>query len=529
MGIRTSKLTGSGSILEGTEIGYSYSEDATSLEPSELSGGSGQVTVQAIAQTDVFTGVAHPATKLAINNTMSVIDDDAGTVEFRVQKVAINADLATITGSTIDARLNVDRTADPVGGPAANKATLKEAIDYYCGLVDITAYYSDDLLPYVESKYVNFIGWQGNVWEHLKMLCAGVSASDTEYIPMEMFIELDSLNFRIAKNRLISPIENASSIATEIDAFDAAQKIEFTTYKTEYKQNAVITEQENRADEILGIQNVTINDQMQVEAGETVIKRFTINASLESVNQPVNVAAITSLPYTGTTGEYVVVGSDDLPVLPAQWLGEGGKLEVSLTENPNEIQITLIAPPLDEIANSSGGTTLAPYKIGVESSGSTTYPALWITGTGVFYKERIQSVRTGAPAEYAPEVNAPSVTNPFINNDFDLSRSIIAAAQRNCGPKITVTIENPADAKFGLTVGSMFYYEQNKYRVESVNFSQNGATITGIACAPISEFNTIWTGATFEDFTALALDPEASPDNYLSFNEFAVIPLAEAN
>jgi len=139
MSIRTSKLTGSGSILQGSEVSYSYSEDVTSLQPSELSGGAGQVTLQAIAQESIISGDKHPATKLSINNTMSVIDDNAGEVEFQVKKVIINSELVSITGSTIDATLNVDRTALPMGGPVGNPKTLKDAIDYYCALVDITA------------------------------------------------------------------------------------------------------------------------------------------------------------------------------------------------------------------------------------------------------------------------------------------------------------------------------------------------------------------------------------------------------
>jgi len=527
MSIRTSKLTGSGSILQGSEVSYSYSEDVTSLQPSELSGGAGQVTLQAIAQESIISGDKHPATKLSINNTMSVIDDNAGEVEFQVKKVIINSELVSITGSTIDATLNVDRTALPMGGPVDNPKTLKDAIDYYCALVDITAYYSDDLLDYVEAKPVNFIGWQGNVWEHLKMLCAGVSASDTEYVPMEMHIELNALTFRIAKTQTIDVLSNASSISTEIDAFNAAQQVEITSYTTSYKSNGIITEQESRVDEILGIQNVTINDQLQVEAGETLIKRFTVNSSLTSVNQPLNKSAITSLPYTGATGEYVVVGSDDLPILPAQWLAQGGQLDVSLTENPNEIQIRIVAPAVTQIDAAGGGTTLAPYKIGVESSGAESYPALWITGTGVFYDEKLTIFPTGSPTEYAPNISAPSVTNLFINNDADLYTRGVAAAQWECGPRVKINVENPVDSSFGTTIGSMFVYEQNRYRIDSVSFSQNGSTISAVASAPISEFNTNWAGKTFQDFTDFAFDPDNSPDSYLSFNEFTIIPLAK--
>ena len=525
MSAKSFKLTGSGSVLKGSEISYSYTEDVTSLEPTDLSGGTSQVQLQAVAVDEVKTATSHPNSKFLINNTMSVIDDN-GEIEFNVKKVSKNNELVTVTGETVQARLDVERTAPPVGGTGA---TLKEALDTYCELVNVFPVYDAELLPYIESKQVSFIGWQGNVWEQLKALCAGVSASDTEDIPIEMYIDIYTLNFRIAKGRTADLTANASDISLEIDSFDANQRIDITVYETEYRENAVITEEEDRTDEILGLENVSINDQMQVDAGEVLIKRFPIKASLESVNQPTAVAQISSLPYTGTTGEYVVVGSDDRPILPAQWIAEGGRLTVSLTENPNEIEITVIAPTVTEIEGVNGENTLAPYKIGIESAGETTYPALWITGTGVFFEKKTKRFGTGADSDYTSEEEQPAtVENYFMNTPLDIASRGVAAAQYNCGPTIKLNVNNPVDASFGNTIGSTFFYEHNKFRVTSVQFNQNTAQITAEGCASVADFNSKWTGKTFDELTAFAFDPADSLDDYLSFNEFTTIPLAEA-
>lgn len=525
MSAKTFKLTGSGSVLKGSEISYSYTEDVTSLEPTELSGGTSQVQFQAIGVDELKTATAHPSSKFLINNTMSVIDGD-DEIEFQVRKVSKKNELVSITGETIQARLDVERTAPPVGGTGA---TLKEALDTYCNLVDVFPVYDSELLPYLEAKQVSFIGWQGNVWEQLKALCAGVSASDSEDIPFEMFIDKYTLNFRIAKDRTADLVSNASDISLEIDSFDANQKIDITVYETEYKQNGIITEEEDRTDEVLGLENVSVNDQLQVEAGEVLIKRFPIKASLESVNQPLNVSQISSLPYTGASGEYVVVGSDDLPILPAQWAAQGGRLNVSLTENPNEIEVIIIAPTVLEIEGVNGEDTLAPYKIGVESTGDTTFPALWITGTGVFFEKKVKSFYTGADSDYTSELEQPAtVENYFMNKPLDIASRGLAAAQFNCGPNIRLTISNPVDPSFGTTIGSTFFYEDNKFRVVSANFNQNTTKIEAVGCASIADFNSKWTGKTFDDLTDFAFDPEDSLDDYLSFNEFTTIPLAEA-
>lgn len=524
MQIRAVPVTGSGGIVPGSEIAYSYTEDVSSLEPSSIAGGNGQISLTAIASDDNQGFRAHP--RLLINNLMRLEDELAGEIEFQVRKIGINNQLVVITGETIEARMNVDRVAEPVGGP---ESTLKEAIQYYCGLVDVFPVFDDEIASMVDTKPVNFIGWQGNVWEKLKELCAGTSASATEDVPMEMVVDSDTLLFRRAKTQTLDLTTNAASVAVDVDSFDTARSFDLKYFKTEYKENAVVSE-DSEADRLVGFApGVSITDQLQVDAGETLVKRFQINASLRTVNQPVPVASISMIPYTGTTGEYVVVGSDDLPVLPTQWLAEGGSLSVSLTENPNEIEIRITAPQATELqqAGDPTATSLAPYKIGVESSGGVDYPALYITGTGVFFERKTKRLRTGASELYTSEVEGSEIQNLFISNKDDLSSRGVAAAQALCGPEVRLNISNPADVKFRDTIGSMVSHSSQKYRVESVTISDGGKQVVAKSAVSFADFNALWNGETFEDFTEVMSDPEESPDDYITFNEFTAVPLSK--
>lgn len=524
MGVRASKLTGSGGIVPESEIGYSYSEDVTSLEPSEISGGNGQVSLTAIASDPVANFRAH--TRLTINNEMEIVDDARGSIDFRVKKVNVNNRVASLTGETIEGRMNVERTAEPVGGTGD---TLKTAIDYYCGLVDVVPTYTAELLTHIENKPVNFMGWQGNVWEHLKMLCAAVSASATTSVPMEMVVDVDTLNFRIALQSEVDLVSDASNLSVEVDSFDAAQEVSVNLYETRYAENEVINE-DNPSNEFTGfVKGVSITDQLQVDAGEVLVKRFQIDASLQSVNQPTPVATITSVPYTGTTGEYVVVGVDDLPIMPTQWIAEGGKLEVSLTENPNEIEVRVTAPQATQLqqAGDPSAFTLAPYKIGVESSGGTTYPALYITGTGVFFERKTVKFLTGANPEFAPEQDGSLIDNPFMTNKNDLSIRGVAAAQRICGPSVKLSVDNPKVGTFSQTVGSLVQHSNNQYRIESASYTHSSNSYEGRSYVRFSKFDSIWTGKTFSDFSAIMDTPASSPDDYITFNEFSSVPLNE--
>jgi hypothetical protein len=630
MTIKTLKYDGSGAILTGSEISYSYSEDVSSLSPDSISGGSGQITLSAIKQDDSVDFKKSPA--LLLNNLMTLNDSDAGEIEFRVKKVSTTQDLVSLTGETVEARMNVTKVAQPIGGSSGYADTLQEAIEYYCGLAGVSPDFDADLLALVSVRHVNFIGWEANLWEQLKLLCASTSASETEDIPMEMAVDIDRLKFRIANNRNADLTTNASEVSVEVDNFDASKMVKVTMYKTDYLANTVVKEDTDLDAELGFSQDVSIRDQMQVDAGQTIIKRFTIKASLETVNNPTAVASITSIPYqqeaavvtynvtnagsgnyeidgavnptlsfirgntyvinvdavghpfwiqtvsggyssanvystgvtnngtdSGTitisvpfdapqlyyacefhssmqgsitvlaaqslTGEYVVVGSDDLPILPAQWRAQGGSLDVSLTENPNEIEIKITAPQASQLeqAGVPGAYSLAPYKIGTESAGGVDYPALYITGTGVFFERFTQAFYTGAADEYTASLEDTAIDSPFITTRMELASRGIAAAQAIAGPSVTVSISNPSDIIMNTTIGSVIEYDRSKYRIETASFSATDRSVTGTSVSPIPDFNAIWAGKTFADF-AVTMGTDADFE-YVSFNEFTIIPL----
>lgn len=528
MSTKVINQTGSGTIVPNSVMTFSYSEDVTSLEPENLTGGAGQVgfTAEAASQTDTSDNL-HPSSKLLINNTIRLEDDRYGAIEFIVKSLSVADKTVSVTGNTLEARLNTERTAGPYGGSGSN---LWGALIYYCGLVDIVPTIDSALQTTLEDIDVNFIGWQGNLWEHLKMLCAAISISDTDNIGLEVFVNENELVFRQAKSIEIDLDEFTIDRSIDIESIESEQNKNIVIYKTTYGVNQVIKE-EDRVDITGATENVTISDSMQVDAGETIVKRFKINASLESVNQPVNVSAISVLPYAGTTGEYVVVGSDDLPILPSQWSGQGGSLTVSLTENPNEVELVIVAPPATELptAGDPQVVTLAPYKIGVESSGEEEYPALYITGTGVFFEKSTKNFITGASSEFTSDDEGSEIDNPFFNKPFDVSCRGIAAAQAACGPTVTINSSVADGVRFGETIGSMFHHGNNKFRITSASFSDDSAGITAIASAAFSDFDSTWSTGTFADFATIMGTQAINGNQAMKFNEFTVIPLTRSS
>lgn len=489
--------TGSGDFRDASLISFSYSEDATPVSPAKLNGGTGQVTAQ-LVQDEATRG-----TRVAINNKAELFDEDYGTVGMTIKKLSLNNGLVTINANTIESQLDVDRTALPQGSDAGGY-TLSEAIIYYCSLVDVVPNFEASLLAKIETIDIDFVGWQGNVWEHLKMLCAAYPI-DTNGGFMEMYILDDELWFREGGVTQLDTRSTFSDESITVDAYDAAQYVEVVKYNTDYRANSLIRQQNISTLDFANLELVSITDSFQVNANEKITRRILVNASLESVENPIPVQTI-SLPIT--YGQYVIVGKDDVPLTPAQWLGQGGVVEVALTENPNEIEISIVGANYPE---------LEPFKIGVESSGGEDYPAFYLRGTGVFFDKSNQRVYTGAPDSEVQE--STLIDNPFITSDEIFWHAAGRIAKELCGPTFTVNQTIPSGLDFGTTVGSIITAFDSKFRIDKASYNQSGVSVEGQSYVKFSDFNSTWSGDTFEDFnTAMA---------GIRFNEFSVIALTK--
>jgi hypothetical protein len=532
MPVKLTNVSGNGSIEANSIFDYNYSEEATSLEPSTISGATSQVTISAISVNSEET-LPHLDSKLLINNQMILTDDALGSVEFGVKSLSKNINNILITGDTIQSRLNVERIAEPQGGAGAN---LLSAITYYCDLVGITPSIDSEFSEELSSVPVNFIGWSGVLWDKLKELCAGFSASATNNVGIEMIIINNELIFRKAKQSLINIDKKLVDDSINIESFESSKSVTVYNYNTRYGEKEVFYDVSNfdSSRPISERFQSSITDSMQVEPGQTLRKRFNVNLTPETVEQPVCVEQIDRSfpsPYSGETGQYVIVGIDDLPIKPQQWIDNGGSVTVELHDEnnnplpPGQIDLVIKAPPLTGLAKAVGENEIAfaPYKIGVESSGEADYPALWLTGTGVFFEKKAKMFLTGSSDLYTSSSEGPTVDNIFITDAFNVTSRGVAAAQANCGPIITISRQVAEGVSFG-DVGSLFVSGLNKYRINTTTFNSMSISTTSIASFDFAEWNEIWDGKTFDEFNDRILNADLFPDEALKFNEFTVIP-----
>jgi hypothetical protein len=322
MSVTLKSNTGNGEFVNGEFISFSYSEEVSSLDPSALTGGTGDVSFSAEAITDVIKDGINSHSLLLLNNDIVLSVEDLGDVAFSVKTVNTNDYTVSASGPTTQSKINVSKTALHFTG------TLRGAIDYYCSLVGVTPGYDGSLAADLAAVNVAFIGWQDSVWNKLKELLSVHRAYDATritttgsvrndgYYPFEMYVEsaTNTIRFREAANQTIFLAETLTSKSFSVDSFDGSQSVEVFGYNTttvapDLTLTNIYTEPvydvknyDKDADPATTFKSSVDMSGVTVNANETADRLFNIDTFITNLAQPKCVSSISRLPYRKAAG-----------------------------------------------------------------------------------------------------------------------------------------------------------------------------------------------------------------------------------
>jgi hypothetical protein len=366
-------------------------------------------------------------------------------------------------------------------------ATWANAFRYYCGLVGIAAT-AIDVDPYFENIYVSYPGWSGNVLDHIKAMSSAVGAIFSE---VNGSIQVNRPHYRRIR------LSGTDQVAMEVNAQNSTREVVVTNYNNQWLTDAV---------------TVAPSNVYSIQQGQPTSFQLTTNDSLLSVNVPVCVAAITPLPYTSGTGQYVVTDSNNNTVAPSDWYNAGGKMSVDLDPaDPSHINVSVFAPGLIQ------GYT-APFRLAQMISGQDV-PALYITGTGVFSEPEEVTIVTGAPLDSSRvKDSSPSVDNIFLSDVTTAHDRGTFTADQQAGVTVTASGTFGFDPDSGgqefNAIGSRYYANDGIYVITQTSTNSAGvrfsarmdvafSDLTDLFSITFDEFNATYTGLTFSGFNAL--------------------------
>lgn len=395
-----------GAVIKGA-TGYSVSEESTPVDPSDSTGAAGRFTATfQHAALDVITA------KRLNRKPVRLTDRGQGFTNGIMRTPSQAQGGITLSADSITALLAVTRTAGPFQG------TVAGYIEYLLNLVGITSnFVIDD--SFSEMAAV-FPGWRDEVWLRMKRLLV---ARGGEVSPVSGNIVFRPIRERWTVDR------RDSEYSWAMDESQLAQSVTGIFSENTYRESFLAYPPGGWSDEF---------QPYQVDAGEIVQVELDINASLVSVEQPIAREFVGMNDVNASV--YSVVGSDDLPIMPAQWQDAGGYISVAIGEDTKTLLVTICGANLPN---------LAPFRIAASAGPSNNYSSLRILGTGVFFDRQEHNFVTGLSGDVTSVESAPTVDNEFFEDLGQFYDRMAWTLSRYGGARHTVTVRTSGIANQG--------------------------------------------------------------------------------
>lgn len=307
-------------------------------------------------------------------------------------------------------KLNIyDVQAQPYVG------TLEGAFRYYAGLAGQFADVFVD--PAIASRPVAFPGWFGELWFRMKQFAA---AQDCEISLVSGVILLRPLRTRTAVDNLNvarSRKYGDTNLARSVEIYHYSNTP--ITNKLVYPPNGWVPE----------------TQVLSVNADEEQTFTLELSASVSSIMAPVMQTFVAQ--DFNSSSVYTVVGSDGLPIQPAQWTDYGGIVRVTI--NPDTTSLSVYFKGATGIIGANG-EPLTSYSLALGSDFTgNRYSTLRIVGTGVSFDKQLLTLRTGVPDSMTGTEVGVTIDNPFISNLSDAYTAGTRASRWYAGEKMTLS------------------------------------------------------------------------------------------
>lgn len=521
----------------GGASSFSVTEESTPLAGGDDTGaiGGGQ-----------FNVVPNDLTLLLMHDDLEIEDDHSGRMNVRVAGVTDTDGIATVEIDSRAILLMAHRRLAPYNGTLGGWMTQAFAA---CSIT------RDFIIEAaVASRPVTFPGHDGIVWDAIKQVCAAQR--------IELSVVSSNIVVRPIRTRELS-FSRITSVTHGVGVGDMARNVEITSYSNEW-MNSGLVYPTGRINEETGTYEAGWNPDVQivqVGANETVEVDLQTDVSIATIVQPTPVVFVSRTHSSSSV--YGVAGNDGLPIQPAQWLAEGGKLEVSIGEDFKTIKVKVTGPSNED---------LGPYQISMNSGTSDAYSSLRIVGSGVWMIPDTRLHPTGVSDDMTAQLIGETIELPFANGASQIGGLAISAAQQFAGSEQSLSVSGTAfnrkgdsgsqtypdfidfdsayagqtfgqfDATNAGTTFSEFDEEMNElvadsfinqafgnlagarvkwahqwWRVRSATISESDQAIVAEPDTTFGDFGTVYNGVTFADFDAAFAG--------FKFSEFDLIPL----
>lgn len=427
---------------------YQTTQDTQPLDSSDLSGSVGefQATVQAPRDWPITATYGSDWLTGKRVNLITQGTTIAGHISGVSEK---NQSVLSVTGQSVLGPLNAYNVQSrPYQG------TLVELFQQYMTLASerIPSLTAD---PALEGRTITVPGWTGELWHHIKMLCAAER------------VQLQVTSTGVHVEPAPTDCDMPSSIISRDDANPSsklAQYVEVVRRNNRWVSDLLVYPHDGW-DEKVSI--------LSVNPGEYVVHTIELQTSLESFIQPAHVDYVSRLDRSRS--QYTITGDDGQTVSAQEFAEAGGLIQFRVGDDRRTIEVImqgargLINDDRKYIRTFSLASRFgdAPYK----------YSTLRILGTGVMWDEKPVRFPTGVRSTQTGTEVGATIDNPFLSSMSQVVEAGVQAARKYSGFNPELTISTNVDHQ--TTIGGVMSDRRTNYRVLSVSDTPAVTTISG--------------------------------------------------
>lgn len=457
------KVTIGGHVFPAAD--YTVADSSTPLAADDTTGEVGSITI--VCSPPDRDKVSPPGWELLKKfggeyfqgNAVSVTDTDRGYITGTVNSVRRD-DSGAYTFTCVS-RLGVLNVYNVQAQPFVG--TLADAFAYYLSLANVSTGFDVD--DSIADREVVFPGFFGELWYYLKQMCVSQGA--------EISLVNDEIVLRPLRTKTL-PAGREISRGTERGVATLAQSVEVYKYNNREIEDELVYPPGGWTPEV---------KVLNVNAGEEAEYTLELSASVSEIRLPEMVENVP--PSWNSTSVFTVVADDGLPVSPAAWTANGGRVEITISDDTTHLDVKLRGatgiPTSEGVAATNFALALAS-----DTSGNQ-YSTLRIVGTGVAFNKQVVKFRTGVTPQQAPTEVGVTIDNPFLSTTDDVYSAGTRAASRFSGPVSTLSATvltsrtpNGTDDAYGVVSGARLYdpLSHRHYRVRTSSIGREDIAVT---------------------------------------------------
>jgi len=339
-------------------------------------------------------------------------------------------------------------------------SSLEGALKYYFSLGISDQWVNVVVDPEIADRGIVYPGWSGELWHHLKMLCA---AEDIELV-LGIFgtVQARPVRKRNASSR------NLTEVSVRTDSSNIAQSIEVYEYNCSPAVGELFYPRGGWSEDV---------EILSVNAGEYTEQSIELAGSMETFQEP-QMYDFVERDWTQSS-TYTIVADDGFPVPIQQWRDSGGLISFELNDDFRTMTVKMKGATGIRMDDGNKATSFS-LALSSDSGGSSRYSTLRIVGDGVLHDhENKLQVATGIPEELTGTDVGATIDNPFLFDRERVAKAAARAVKEFSGAVLTAQItatEVSKDVGIG-SEGDRIDIDGRPFRIRETNYTPGVVSI----------------------------------------------------